>query len=99
MEEFEMYILDESFAHIYLVDAFESMIWTDRYDEAGDFELYLSAESSALGYLKHGYYLWNKHSDRLMIIETIEITTDVENGSHCKVTGRSLESILDRRII
>lgn len=34
-----------------------------------------------------------------MIIEKIQITSDVEDGNHVTVTGRSLESILDRRIV
>lgn len=38
-------------------------------------------------------------SDRTMIIEKILIETDSEDGNHLTVTGRSLESILDRRII
>lgn len=99
MEEFELYVLNEKFESLFLVDAYESMIWTDRYKECGDFELYLPASSNILVYAKHGNYLWTKGSDRLMIIEQTEITTDVENGNHLKITGRSLESLLDRRII
>lgn len=34
-----------------------------------------------------------------MIIEDITITTDAEDGNHVTVTGRSLESILDRRVV
>ena len=34
-----------------------------------------------------------------MIIEKIRIASDSENGNHITVTGRSLESILDRRIV
>ena len=34
-----------------------------------------------------------------MIIEKIRITSDSEDGNHITVTGRSLESILDRRIV
>ena len=34
-----------------------------------------------------------------MNIETVEIATDAENGPQFMVTGRSLESILERRII
>jgi hypothetical protein len=37
--------------------------------------------------------------DRLMIIESIRIETDHEEGNKFKITGRSLESMLDRRII
>lgn len=99
MEDLEFYILNKSFANVALVDNFESIIWTERYKEAGDFELLVPASSDTLVYAVHGYYLWNKKSDRLMVIEQTEITTDVENGPHLKITGRSLESILDRRII
>lgn len=99
MEEFEIYILDKNFVSVCLVDKFESFIWTERYREAGDFELYLFASSDALVYATHGNYLWLEGTDRMMIIETTEITTDVENGNHLRITGRSLESILSRRII
>lgn len=99
MEPFELYVLDDSFNTVYIVDAYESMIWTDRYRECGDFELYLSASSDALVYVEPNFYIWTKNSDRLMIVETIEITTDTEDGNHLKITGRSLESILDRRIV
>ena len=34
-----------------------------------------------------------------MIIEKLRITSDAEDGNHITVTGRSLESILDRRIV
>ena len=34
-----------------------------------------------------------------MIIEEIRIDTDSETGNHITITGRSLESILDRRVI
>lgn len=99
MEPFELYILDRNFDNVCIVNTFESMIWTDRYRECGDFELYLSASSDVLVYAIHGYYIWMKNTDRLMIIESTEIETDVESGNHLKITGRSLESILDRRII
>lgn len=99
MEELELYILDEDFVPVCLVDTFESVIWTDRYRGYGDFEIYTSMSSNILPYCTHGYYLCIKGSDRLMIIEKTEIETDNENGNHLRVTGRSLESLLDRRIV
>lgn len=36
---------------------------------------------------------------RLMVIETIETKTDIEEGDTVTITGRSLSSILDRRVI
>lgn len=95
----EIYVLDKSFQSIAVIDEYESLIWTDRYDEAGDFELYMSMNKSLLDYLKQDYYLWNPDSEHVMIIEQIQITSDVEDGNKLIVTGRSLESILDRRIV
>lgn len=81
-----------------MIDTFTSAIWTVRYDEAGDFEIYTPVRLDYLQAMQIGNYLWNRDSDRLMIIETVEIETDAEQGPQLIVTGRSLESILDRRV-
>lgn len=95
----EIFVLNTNFESVAVVDEFESLIWTDRYDDAGDFELFMSMDKRLLEYLKQNYYLWNAESEHMMIIEQINITSDVEEGNKLIVTGRSLESILDRRII
>lgn len=98
-QSFEAMILDPDFEAIGILDAYESFIWTDRYCGYGDFEIYMPVATSALQYLVPGNYLWTRESDRLMIIEDLSIDTDAEDGDHITVTGRSLESILDRRIV
>ena len=95
----EFMVLDSKFDAIAMIDTFTSAIWTVRYDQAGDFELYTPVRLDYLQNMVIGNYLWNRNSDRLMIIETVEIQTDSENGPQLYVSGRSLESILDRRII
>lgn len=95
----EALILDDKFQALCVVDAFDSFIWTERYNSPGDFELYMLVEKSPMEYLKRDYYVWRKETDRLMIIEDIQIDTDAENGSHVTVTGRSLESLLTHRVI
>ena len=95
----ELLVLNKSFDTVYIIDVFESFNWTDRYNEAGDFELTLLATPSMISIIKTDYYLYFQQSEHLMIIEDIEIMTDPEDGNRMKVTGRSLESILDRRII
>lgn len=95
----EALVLDSSYEALDIVDTFESFIWTDRFREYGDFELYMPPTTSAISVLQVDNYLFTRNSDRYMIIEDIDITTDVEDGDHLKVTGRSLESILERRII
>lgn len=95
----EILILDTEFNSIAIIDTFKSLIWTDRYNAYGDFELCLPINSELLKNLKTGYYLWVKESEHCMIIEELSIDSDIEEGSHVLVTGRSLESILERRII
>lgn len=95
----EIFVLNTNFESVAIVDTFKSMIWTDRYNAYGDFEIYLSMNSNVLEYLKEDYYLWIKESDHCMIIEDISIDSDTENGDYLTVTGRSLESLLERRIV
>lgn len=95
----ELLVLDANFTAVTVIDSFRSMIWTDRYNSYGDFELYLPVDSSMLYYLQQDNYLWTKDSEHCMIIEDITIDSDVEEGNYLKVTGRSLESILTRRIV
>lgn len=93
------YILDTEFKSVMLVDLFESTIWTDRYREEGDFEIFLFPSNEIITNAKDDYYLYNPSSEHMMIIEHQEITTDVEEGARFIVTGHSLESILKRRIV
>ena len=92
-------ILDSDFEATNVVDVFKSLIWTDRYYECGDFEISTYPTIEDIELFKQDYYLYNANSDRLMIIEKIQISSDVEEGSSMIVSGRSLESILDRRVL
>lgn len=92
-------VLDTNFMSLEMIDVYESFIWTDRYSKCGDFEFYAKATSELIDLLKPDRYLSIPYSDKLMIVEDIDITSDEEDGDHLKVTGRSLESILDRRIV
>lgn len=95
----ELYILNTVFESVAVIDWFESLIWSDRYDQAGDMELYMAMQNSLLNFLKQDFYIWTADSEHTMIIEDINITSDTEDGNKLLVTGRSLESILERRII
>lgn len=95
----EIFALDKNFLPVAVFDTFESVLWIERYDEYSEFEIYTPTTVDALLYLQIGYYLQRKDSEKVMIIENIKVETDVEAGSHMTVTGRSLESILDRRIV
>lgn len=95
----EAILLNTKFESVMIFDTYKSFIWTDRYDEAGDFELCLPMDIELFDYIKKGYYLWNPDSEHVMVIETITIESDDEEGFNLIVSGRSIESILDRRIV
>lgn len=95
-----IYVLNKQLDIVAVVDAYKSIIWTNRYYECGDFELYLSATPSLIYDLREDYILVREdREDNGMVIENIKIKTDVEEGNYLTVSGRCLKSILYRRII
>lgn len=95
----ELLLLNKSFRPVRVVDQYESLLWNERYSEHGDFELYTSANSELLSIVKKGYYFYKDDADQQMIVEDIKIESDSESGNKLIISGRSLESILDRRIV
>lgn len=95
----DLLILNSGFQKVGVIDTFESLIWTDRYYEAGDFQLLTSPTLNILNILNQGAYAAIEDSEHLMIIEDLHIKTDPIDGNKLIVKGRSFESVLDRRII
>lgn len=93
-----LYVLDNTLTVVAVIDSFKSLIWTTRYFECGDFELFLPADPDLLHYLQEDYFIIRDDDSSVMVIEDCEIQTDAENGDFFIVTGRSLESILFRRV-
>lgn len=94
-----LFVLNLNLDEETVLDSYNSLIWTDRYNEYGDFEIYTAMDPSLLDFIRQDHYLRREDSEHVMIIESIKITSDVEEGDLITVTGRSLESILDRRVI
>lgn len=81
-----------------VIDTFKSLIWTKRYFNCGDFELYTGANADLLPFLVKDNYIMRDDDDSIMLIEDIRIQTDAESGNYFIITGRSIESILKRRV-
>lgn len=92
-------ILNQDLELLAIIDAYKSVVWTEKYSSFGTVELIIPISTPAAEYLQTDNYLSIKKSDRIMVIEEIEIITDVEEGDYYVIRGRSSESILDRRII
>lgn len=86
----------------YTVDNSISVIWVTRFQNAGEFEIFLPA-SQELRQIFYGYeydvLITRDDSETAMIVDGIHLTTDAENGDRLTITGKSAEGILGRRII
>ncbi len=94
----EVYILDSLLRRSEVVDTFESLIWTERFAQWGDFELVISSTHESRGWFTAGVLLAVNTSDRVMIVESTEDERDSEGRSLIRVKGRSLEILLMDRI-
>ena len=93
----DIYIFNKNLEFISDIDTAKSVIIAPKYFECGDFEIYMSASLYDKNVLALENYI--QYGDFFGIIESVQIETDVENGSHATIAGRNIESILDRRII
>lgn len=104
----DVWVLDKNLKRVGICDDYKSIIWTTRYFKPGDFELYLPATDKNIVLLKEDYYVVREKDiiydgsityKNVMVIEKIQVTTDIENGNYLIVTGRCLKSIVARRIV
>jgi len=95
----DIHVLSQAFTNTGVIDQFQSIIWTKRYNRIGDFELKLLMSKSLLDVIKVGGFIALDDPSDLMIIDSLEIKTDVNDGNILTVTGASLESVLSYRII
>jgi hypothetical protein len=95
----EIYFLNSDLEDIWVLDTFDSLIWTDRYWSCGDLDLTCAPTIEILTILAGTSYFRIKESPHIMVLETAAIEYDQEDGDLLVIQGRSLESILDRRIV
>lgn len=93
------YIYDTDFVLKKVLDSYLSSIWTVRYDQYGDFEICAPYSKDIFDEIKLDDYIMRPDSDRMMVVEDIQIQTDAEGGDQIIFSGRSVESILDRRVL
>lgn len=94
-----VYVLNRDYETVGLIDQYYSLIWTHRFRGEGEFELELPPDPANRVLLQLGRYLQDpSDTSVLMIIERLEIDSNVEDGAKLKVKGRSLESILHYHI-
>ena len=62
-------LLNKNFESIDIIDYFNSFIWSDRFCDAGDVELYIGTNYQKVNQILKDYYLVFDESEHGMIIE------------------------------
>lgn len=93
----EVYTLDPLLRRAAIIDQFESCIWTERWQDKGDFELVLYSSARNRNLLKPGTFLAMNLSHRVMEVETVEDEVDDEGKRILTVSGTSIEKMMEER--
>lgn len=91
-------ILDSTFEKVYELDIYNSLVWVERYQDRGEFELELPIEELHNPYISEGNFIIKESSDRAMMIDDINPVVE-EDGSKLLISGYSVETVLDSRTI
>jgi hypothetical protein len=93
----ELYLAGYDMVPIDIIDNFESLIWTERFQSFGDFVLTVKERPSFLEDLRKYKYLRLSDSYRVMMIETVKTGTQVDGVNVVTIEGRSFEYFLTMR--
>lgn len=91
---------DDIFEQVTMIDNVTSVIWVTRYNQAGEFEIYMPATKELIDiFSRDGIVIARDDTARAMYVEKLKLTTSAEDGDYITVSGRSIECILERRIV
>lgn len=89
----DVYLLDPNFNQIAVVDTFDSIVWTERYNTYGDVTLVVAASDANRDLFVENMFLKVTASQEVMLVESVS----EENGT-ITVTGMSLVGFLANRM-
>lgn len=94
----ELYTLDASLRRAEVVDVFESLIWTERFRETGDFELHIESTAKNRKLFAAGTKLAVDRSYRMMEVETITDAVNDDGKKVLKIVGPECVRVLEDRL-
>jgi hypothetical protein len=94
----EIYTLDPLLRRQYVTDRFSSLIWTERWQSTGDFQLDVISTPQNRSRFKPDTYLALNKSNYVMRVETIEDDVDANGQKLLVIKGRSMEAVLADRV-
>lgn len=87
-------VQNSSFEEVYRISDYSSLLWTERYNEPGEFKLKMPVYRANLNFLRQNDWLAKADSNRLMMIEKLEIEDGV-----LTVSGRDALAFLNYRFV
>ena len=94
----EYYTLDSSFRRDQVIEGFESFIWTERQQDAGNFQIVIKSTYQTRSLLALDTYITRAGSTYVMKIDTVSDDTASDGTRNLTVTGSSLEALLKDRV-
>lgn len=93
----QLYILNSSLLRDEIVEQYESLIWTERYQAFGDFQLDIDPSLADSPLFSQGTFLGIDKSQRVMHIDSVEEKNNDDGKRVLTCKGKSLESKLLER--
>jgi hypothetical protein len=94
----EIYVLDSQLRRTAVIDSFDSVVWTERYNDVGDMTMNIHSTLATRTLLTSGTLLAMNKSTRVMTIETVEDDANQDGTNTLVVTANTIEILLDDRV-
>jgi hypothetical protein len=88
-----------SFEQGRMINGAKSIMWAERYRDPGEFEILAPLSSDLMNFLPLGSLVSHVDTYEVMVVENQEITEASDGDPSIKITGRSLESYFENRIV
>lgn len=86
---------NSTFSKIDIIDTATSVIWIERYQDLGQFELYISALPRWVDeFANNEIFITKQGSTCAMYVESVKLTENTEEGDYLTITGRSAEVMM-----
>lgn len=96
---YDVLVYDDNWELQTIVDNYESLVWTDKAKECGDFELYMYYDPDLWKTIKLGTFLRIKDSEHTMMVNKRDLKDTFEDSPRMIFTGKSMEYITSRRVV
>jgi hypothetical protein len=81
------------------INGYASVAWNERYRDPSDFEIEAKLSSGLRTFLPEGTFISHTGTLEVMMVEDHQITEQEDADPMVKITGRSLQALLEQRIV